>query len=162
MLHQQSGLLRKIEHPCQIVPQQVPLQATPHRPPIEYQLDEGPWQKTDLFGAGKGIGTVKLGEGPTVSLGRENHPVLTDRLRKVAKRKKIGVQIETFSLTGGTDAYAIWTQHGGIPSAIISVPNRYMHSTVEMLDLRDLQNTAVLLAAFCADVKKGERFEVKV
>ena len=103
-----------------------------------------------------------MGKGPTISLGRENHPILTDRLRKIAKRKKIPIQIETFSLTGGTDALAIWTQNGGIPSTIVSVPNRYMHSTVEMLDLRDLTRTADLLAAFCADVKKGERFKVKV
>jgi endoglucanase len=107
-------------------------------------------------------GEVKIGKGPTISLGRENHPVLTERLRKVAKAAKIGYQIETFSLTGGTDAYAIWTQNGGVPSAILSVPNRYMHSTVEMVDLRDLQNTAKLLGAFCADLKKGEKFMVKV
>ena len=107
-------------------------------------------------------GEVKMGKGPTISLGRENHPVLTDRLRKVAKSRKIRMQIETFSLTGGTDAYAIWTQNGGIPSAVVSVPNRYMHSTVEMLDLRDLQHTADLLGAFCADLKKGEQFKVKV
>jgi endoglucanase len=107
-------------------------------------------------------GEVKMGQGPTVSLGREHHPVLTSRLRKIAKAKKIPLQIETFSTTGGTDAYAIWTQLGGIPSGLISIPNRYMHSTVEMLDLRDLQKTADLLAAFCLDVKKGERFKVKV
>jgi len=107
-------------------------------------------------------GEVRIGKGPTISLGRENHPVLTERLRKVAGRKKIAVQFETFSLTGGTDAYAIWTQNGGVPSAIVSVPNRYMHSTVEMLDLRDLQNAAALLGAFCIDLKKGERFKVKV
>ncbi len=107
-------------------------------------------------------GEIKMGKGPTIALGRENHPILTDRLRKVAKRKNIPVQIETFSLTGMTDAYVIWTQNGGIPTGIVSVPNRYMHSTVEMLDLRDLQNTANLLAAFCRDVKKGERFKVKV
>ncbi len=107
-------------------------------------------------------GEIKMGKGPTVSIGRENHPVLTDRLRKIAKQKKIDVQIETFSLTGGTNAYAIWTKQGGVPSAILSIPNRYMHTTVEMLDLKDLQRTADLLAAFCLDIKKGERFKVKV
>jgi len=107
-------------------------------------------------------GEVKMGKGPTVAIGRENHPLVVDRLRKVAKRKKIKLQTETFSLTGGTDAYAIWTKHGGIPSAVLSLPNRYMHSTVEMVDLRDLQATVNLLAAFCADLKKGEKFAVKV
>ena len=107
-------------------------------------------------------GEVKMGKGPTLAIGRENHPALVARLRKVAKRKKIDVQIETFSLTGGTDAYAIWTKNGGVPSAIVSIPNRYMHSTVEMLDLRDLDATAKLLAAFLADIKAGDKFEVKV
>ncbi len=107
-------------------------------------------------------GEVKLGEGPSISLGRENHPVLTARLRKIAKTKKIPIQLETFSLTGGTNAYAYWNKNGGVPSVIIGMPNRYMHSTVEMLDLRDLQKTADLLAAFCVDVKKGEKFKVKV
>ena len=73
-----------------------------------------------------------------------------------------GFQSDAFSLTGGTDAYALWTQNGGIPSAIVSVPNRYMQSTVEVLDLRDLQKAADLLGAFCGDLKKGERFKVQV
>jgi len=107
-------------------------------------------------------GEVKLGQGPTVSIGRENHPALVERLRKVADRKKIKYQVETFSTTGGTDAQAFWTANGGVPSAIVSIPNRYMHSTVEVIDLRDLQKTAELLAAFCCDLKKGEKFVVKV
>ncbi len=107
-------------------------------------------------------GEVKLGKGPTVSLGRENHPVVVQRLRSAAKKKKINLQIETFSLTGGTNALAIFSKQGGVPSAILSIPNRYMHTTVEMLDLKDLQRTAELLAGFCLDLKKGERFKVKV
>jgi endoglucanase len=107
-------------------------------------------------------GEVKMGQGPTLAIGRENHPIVVDRLRKIAKRSKIDYQVETFSMTGGTDALAIYTQLGGVPSAVLSIPNRYMHSTVEMLDLRDLQHTADLLANFCADVKKAEQFKVKV
>ncbi|KPK86619.1 MAG: hypothetical protein AMJ81_00775 [Phycisphaerae bacterium SM23_33] len=118
---------------------------------------------TDIPGVeAKQHGEVKMGKGPTISIGRENHPVLVERLRKVAKRQKIAVQLEPFSTTGGTDAWTIYTKEGGVPSAIVSIPNRYMHTTVEMLDLRDLDNTARLLAAFLADVKKGERFVVQV
>lgn len=107
-------------------------------------------------------GEVKMGKGPTLSLGRENHPRIIDRLRKVARKREIEIQEETFSTRGGTDAYAIWTANGGVPSTILSIPNRYMHSTVEMLDLRDLENVSKLLAAFCVDLKKGEKFAVKV
>ena len=107
-------------------------------------------------------GEVKLGQGPTVSIGRENHPVLVARLRAAARKKRIKLQTETFSTTGGTDALAFFTKQGGIPSAIVGVPNRYMHTPVELLNLNDLQNVADLLATFALDVKKGERFKVKV
>ncbi|NLW85801.1 MAG: M42 family metallopeptidase [Planctomycetes bacterium] len=107
-------------------------------------------------------GECKLGGGPTITLGREHHPALVKRLRDVAAKKKIDVQIEAFSLTGGTDAMTIYTKTGGIPSTVLGIPNRYMHTTVELLDMRDLQNAAELLAAFCLDVKKGERFMVKI
>jgi putative aminopeptidase FrvX len=107
-------------------------------------------------------GEIKLGKGPSLSIGRENHPLIVERLRKLAKRKRIPVQFEAFSTTGGTDAMAIYKAQGGVPSALLSIPNRYMHTTVEMLDLRDLQRSAELLAAFAVDLKKGERFAVKV
>ena len=107
-------------------------------------------------------GEIKMSDGPTIALGRENHPAVTARLQKVAEAKKIKYQIETFSVTGGTDALSIWTQNGGVPTAVVSIPNRYMHTTVEMLDIRDLQATADLLAGFCSDLKKNERFAVKV
>ena len=107
-------------------------------------------------------GEVKMGSGPTITIGREHHPVLVKRLRSVAAKKKISLQVEAFSLTGGTNAMTFHRAEGGIPSALISVPNRYMHTTVEMIDLRDLQAAVDLVAAFCLDVKKGERFKVKV
>ena len=106
-------------------------------------------------------GQVKLGQGPTLSVGRENHPLVLERLRKVAGRK-INLQTEAFSLFTGTDAQAFWTRNGGIPSAIVSHPVRYAHTTVELMDLRDLQQTADLLAAFALSLRKGERFAVTV
>jgi endoglucanase len=107
-------------------------------------------------------GEVKMGEGPTVSIGREHHPVVVRRLRDVAEARNIDYQVETFSLTGGTDAYVMWNKVGGVPAALISIPTRYMHSTVEMIDLRDLAKGIDWLAEFVLDVKKGESFKVKV
>ena len=107
-------------------------------------------------------GLVKLGQGPSVAIGRENHPKVVDRLRKIARRSKIDYQVEAFSTTGGTNALSIYTANGGVPSAVLSIPTRYMHSTVEMMDLRDIQHTAELLGAFCADVKKDETFKVEI
>jgi endoglucanase len=118
---------------------------------------------TDVPGVDvKRFGEVKLGKGPTVSIGRENHPVLVSLLRKIAKRKKLDLQIETFSVCGGTDALAIFNQLGGIPAAVLGVPNRYMHTTVEMVDLRDLDTCVRLLTAFALDLKKNQKFKVKV
>jgi endoglucanase len=137
------------------------MQVVQHTPDVAIAVDVT--HATDTPGIdAKRHGEVKLGEGPTVSLGREHHPRVTARLRKVAEKKKIKLQIETFSLTGGTDAYAMWTKNGGVPSALVSIPTRYMHSTVEMLDLRDLQKAADLLAAFCKDIETGEEFRVEV
>lgn len=137
------------------------MQVVKHLPDVAIAVDVT--HATDTPGIDvKQHGEIKLGKGPALAIGRENHPVLVGRLRQVAKAARIGVQIETFSLTGGTDAWAFWTRNGGTPACIVSIPNRYMHSTVEMLDLRDLQKTADLLAAFCSNVRKGERFEVKV
>ena len=107
-------------------------------------------------------GEIKLGQGPTVSIGRENHRAIVQRLRNIAEKKKLKLQIETFSITGGTDALAIYSKLGGVPSAILGLPNRYMHTAVELVDLNDLQTAADLLSAFCLDIKKGERFSVKI
>ncbi len=118
---------------------------------------------TDVPGINvKQHGQVKLSQGPTVSVGRENHPLIVQRLRKIAARKKIKIQTETYTTRGGTDALAIFTKQGGIPSAVVGIPNRYMHTTVETLDLNDAQRGAELLAAFAADLKEGEKFKVNV
>ena len=107
-------------------------------------------------------GQVKMGEGPTITIGREHHPVLVKTLRQIAARKKFKLQVEAFSLTGGTNAMTIHRAEGGIPSTLISIPTRYMHTTVEMIDLRDVDTAIKLVAAFCLDIKKGQRFKVKV
>ena len=107
-------------------------------------------------------GQVKMGHGPTVSIGREHHPVVVRRLREVAEKNEIKYQVETFSKSGGTNAISMWTYGGGTPAALISLPNRYMHSTVEMCDMRDLQASIDWLAAFVMDIKEGEEFKVQV
>jgi len=108
------------------------------------------------------FGEVKLGKGPVLSVGSSNHPVVNERLRAVAKKKKMDLQVETNPRWTGTDADAIFSQKGGIPTAAIGVPNRYMHSPVEMIQFSDLQETAELLAFFALSVKKNEKFRVKL
>jgi len=107
-------------------------------------------------------GDVLLGKGPVLSLGSVNHPVVNERLREVARKASLPLQAEANPRWSGTDADAIFKQKGGIPTVSIGVPNRYMHSPVEMIQYSDLEQTADLLAAFALRAKKGERYGVSL
>ena len=90
------------------------------------------------------------------------YPVVVERLETIAAKQKIKLQHEAVSGTSGTDTDVIFWTRGGIASALISLPNRYMHSPVEVVSLKDLEQIPQLLAAFVQSVKKGERFKVKI
>jgi endoglucanase len=107
-------------------------------------------------------GDVKVGAGPTLTHGGCNHPEVVARLEEVAKAKKISLQHEATSGTSGTDTDVIFWTRGGIASALVSLPNRYMHSPVEVVSLRDLEQIPQLLAAFAGSLKKNEEFKVKI
>jgi endoglucanase len=66
------------------------------------------------------------------------------------------------SNTSGTDTDVIFWTRGGIASALISLPNRYMHSPVEVVSLKDLERIPELLAGFASSLKKNEQFKVKI
>jgi endoglucanase len=107
-------------------------------------------------------GDVKIGCGPTITHGGCNHPEVVTRLESLARTRKIPLQHEAMSSTSGTDTDAIFWTRGGIASALISLPNRYMHSPVEVVSLKDLEKIPELLAAFASSLKKGEEFKVKI
>ena len=107
-------------------------------------------------------GDQRMGKGPILSVGSANHPVLVERLRTVAARKKIPFQMGVDSQRSGTDADAIFISRGGIPCATIGVPNRYMHTPVEMVHLGDLENIVRLISDFVRTVKSNEMFKVKI
>jgi len=107
-------------------------------------------------------GDVKIGKGPTVTHGGCNHPEVVARLESAAKKRKIKLQHEAMSNTSGTDTDVIFWTRGGIPSGLISLPNRYMHSPVEVISLRDLEQIPEVLAAFALSLKPGEEFKVKI
>ena len=107
-------------------------------------------------------GDVKIGAGPTLTHGGCNHPEVVARLEQIARTKKIPLQHEAMSSTSGTDTDAIFWTRGGIASALVSLPNRYMHSPVELVSLKDLELIPELLAGFAASLKKGEEFKVKI
>ena len=107
-------------------------------------------------------GDIKVGSGPALTHGGCNHPGVVARLEEVAAKHKIPLQHEAMSATSGTDTDVIFWTRGGIASALISLPNRYMHSPVEVVSLRDLEWIPQLMAAFVQSVKKGEAFKVKI
>ena len=107
-------------------------------------------------------GDVKLGGGPAVTHGGCNHPGVVARLEAIAQAKKIPLQHEAMSSTSGTDTDVIFWTRGGIASALISLPNRYMHSPVEVVNLKDLEQIPQLLAGFALSLKKGETFKVEI
>jgi endoglucanase len=107
-------------------------------------------------------GEIKIGRGPTLTHGGSSHPEVVRRLEHVAAAQKISVQHEAVSGTSGTDTDVIFWTRGGIPSALISLPNRYMHSPVELVSLKDLEQIPQLMAAFALSLKSGEKFKVKI
>jgi len=102
---------------------------------------------------------VELGEGPVVARGSTNHRNAVEAVREVATEAEIDVQLQASGIRTGTDADAFYVSRGGIPSLNVGVPNRYMHTPVEVLDLDDLDATAQLLGAFAA---RAHEFEYSV
>ena len=107
-------------------------------------------------------GSVKMGAGPALTHGGCNHPEVVARLEQLADKKKIPLQHEAMSASSGTDTDVIFWTRGGIASALISLPNRYMHSPVEVVSLADLEKIPELMAAFAQSLKAGEEFKVKI
>lgn len=107
-------------------------------------------------------GEVRLGGGPTVTHGTVNHPAVVARLVAVAEAEGIPLQHEASSRFSGTDTDVIFSSRAGIPSALVSIPMRYMHSTVETVDLRDVEHAARLLTAFARSLQAGDTFRADV
>lgn len=106
----------------------------------------------------KKYGRIKLGEGPSLTHGTANHPAVVARLTEVARRNDIPIQHEASSRFTGTDTDKIFVSGHGIASALISLPMRYMHSTIEMVDLADVERCISLLVAFVRSVTLDDSF----
>jgi len=93
-------------------------------------------------------GDVRLGGGPVIERGSSNSPVIYEMLLEIAERERIPYSVAASPSYTGTDADAIHLSRGGVATAVISVPNRYMHSPNEMIQMDDVENTARLITAF--------------
>jgi endoglucanase len=92
--------------------------------------------------------TVKIGGGPAIGFGPNIHPAMFSRLVETAKAEEIAYQTDPIPGRSGTDAWAIQVTREGVPTALISIPLRYMHTSVETLSLKDLERIGRLLARF--------------
>jgi endoglucanase len=95
----------------------------------------------------KEIGKHELGSGPVLGRGSTLHPGLFELLYETAEREKIPFTVEASARSTGTDADAVHNSRAGVPTGLVSIPIRYMHSPVELVQLDDVHACARLIAA---------------
>jgi len=98
------------------------------------------------------LGDTRLGNGPVIFRGPNINPHVFSRLQEVSRRHEIPAQIRGVAKATGTDANAIQITRDGVATGLVGIPNRYMHSPVEVVSLGDLDRAARLLAEFCLSV----------
>lgn len=103
----------------------------------------------------KQTGEHDLGSGPVLTRGSAGHPVVFDRLVEAAESAGIPYTIQAAARYTATDADAIYLSRHGVPTGIVSVPNRYMHSPNEIVSLEDLDATTHLIAEFIRRLGSG-------
>jgi putative aminopeptidase FrvX len=106
----------------------------------------------------KEAGKHPLGSGPVLGRGSTLHPRLFELLHDTAEREGIPFTVEAIGRATGTDADAVHLSRGGVPTALVSVPIRYMHSPVELVALADVHAAARLIAAAARTLDAGTSF----
>jgi len=105
-------------------------------------------------------GLIKLGGGPVINHGGANHTKVLAHIEKVALEKGISLQHEATGSRTGTDTDSIFYQKKGIPSSLISLPLRYMHSPVEMASMADIEKITALLTETVLGLQKKQSFRL--
>ena len=96
-----------------------------------------------------------LAEGPTLGWGPNIHPRLHRTFKELADRLEIPNSLEALPRHSGTDAIALQIAAEGVPTMVISIPLRYMHTPVEMVSMKDIKRTGRLLAEFAAQLNES-------
>ena len=107
----------------------------------------------------KVYGDIKCGEGPAVTFAPSVHNKLLDLIIATAKKNKIPLQREVASRSTGTDTDAFAYSGGGVPAALISLPLRYMHTTVEMAHREDISQVTHLIYNTLLNIKENHSFK---
>ena len=109
------------------------------------------------FGKGPGANDEKVFEldgGPALGMGPNVHPGMTEALRRAAEALEIDVHTEVHGRHSGTEAFAVQVARHGIPTGLVGIPVRYMHTLVETVALRDVERVSRLLAHFFGSLDK--------
>jgi endoglucanase len=109
----------------------------------------------------KEVGDHKMGSGPMLTRGSLISPVVLGMLRKTAEKHAIPYTIHAAGRDTSTNADAIHISREGVATALVSIPNRYMHSPNEMVSLDDVDRTATLLAEVCRGVDPDTDFTAR-
>lgn len=96
--------------------------------------------------------TAPMGKGPTIGFGANIHPKVHQRLIDVAKEYSLPYTLEVYAAATGTDLWAMQVTGAGVPTGLLSIPCRYMHTSVETVNLTDLKTAGRLLAQFIASI----------
>ncbi len=103
-------------------------------------------------------GTVKLGAGPVILRGPNMNPLVVERLEQLAAEHHLPIQRVALGRAASNDSNVMQVSRGGVATAVVAIPNRYMHSAVEVVSLVDLDHAAELIARFCASVTDHREF----
>jgi len=106
----------------------------------------------------KEVGDHAIGGGPVLSRGSSTHPLVVDRLVAAAEAEGIPFTFQAAPRASRTDADGIFLVRAGVPTGLVSIPNRYMHSPNELVSTDDLLRAARLLAAFVRSLEAGADF----
>lgn len=104
--------------------------------------------------------TSSLGKGPAVAIGGRFNPKLTKKFMDVCKQYNYNFQYEAAPASSGTDTEALQINRGGIPCILLSIPLRYMHTSVETIDIKDVETTGKAIARFINEIDNSNLEEI--
>lgn len=113
-------------------------------PDIGFAIDVGFGKTPEL----SEYGTIELGKGPGIGYGANVHPKVFTKLKDIANQESIKYQLEIIPDSSGTDAWPMQISRDGVATSVISIPQRYMHTSVETIDYDDVNMSARLLSNF--------------
>jgi len=103
------------------------------------------------------VGDVRIGGGPVISMGSANNLAIVRKFVAAANKLNMKFQTEINAARTGTDADSVFRANGGIPTIVISPAQRYMHTPVEMISTRDLDDIVRLTVEFAGSLRPGEK-----